>query len=465
MLKGVGMLMQGLLLVDARRRAEPGWLRIDTGRIAEMGFGDLPRGSGPPDLGSRSHVICPAFVDTHFHFPQIDSVGCDGMPLLEWLERVIFPAEAWWGRGMGGPATRTAARRLVEQGTVGVAAYLTSHARGSAEALDVLSRTALRWHAGRVAMDRHAPEELTREDVERVKMRPVPSVVMPEGATSGRQRVSANPRFAISCSDELLAEVGWAVGSDRARKPEHDTGPSAGRGTGLNAPATGIMIQTHLAESVEECAKVRELFPWAPHYTAVYDRFGLLTERTILAHCIHLSDAEWALIAGRRSIVATCPGANIFLKAGLFNLDKAREFGVRLGLGSDVAAGPDVAMPRVARQFIETAKARSIALGGRHVPTPADAWEHITRGNAALLGWDCGRIEAGAPADLLVLRPPELWLDEHLVGRLIYNWSGDLIVARVFDGREVGETGEWKVESGHDEGKADGGRRRPGGGG
>lgn len=439
------ILIRGLLLADPSRPPEPGWIRVEAGRIAELAYGDLPRLAGPPDLGSRSHVVCPAFIDAHFHFPQIDSVGCDGMPLLEWLARVIYPAEAWWGRGMAVPATRTAVRRLAEQGTVGVAGYLTSHAQGSSEAVSLLSRTPMRFHVGRVAMDREAPDDLTREDRERVKLRPPPSPLLPAmGAAASpggqavrpgeialadkppvapmptlpRQNISANPRFAISCTPELLAECAWAV-RDREKS------------------GTPTYIQTHLAETLDECARVRDLFH-VEHYTRVYDQGGLLGGRTILAHCIHLSDAEWELIARRRCIVATCPGANIFLRAGLFNLDKAREFGVRLALGSDVAAGPDVSMPRVARAFIETAKARSMTVGAAHVPTPAEAWTMITRGNADLLGWaDAGRLERGAAADLLVLRVPDAWRDEHLVGRLIYNWSADLIEARVFDGRIV----------------------------
>lgn len=419
-------------MIDPARPPELGYLRIDNGRIDELVFGGLPRNSGPPDLGSPAHIICPAFIDAHFHFPQIDSVGCDGMPLLEWLDKVIFPAEAWWGRGAAVPATRTAIRRLTAEGTVGVAGYLTSHAQGSAEALALLSRTPMRFHVGRVAMDRNAPDELTREDRERAARRPMPSPLLAlpgvttPGATGGsparascpRHNVSANPRFAISCTPELLAEVAWAV-------------------TDRNASAAAPYIQTHLAESPEECARVRELFNEA-HYAHVYDKFSLLTERTILAHCIHLADAEWGLIARKKCIVAACPGANVFLKAGLFNLDKAREFAVRLTLGTDVAAGPDVAMPRVARAFIETAKVRAITAGAKHIPTPAEAWNLITRQNADALGWpDAGRIEKHAAADMIVLRVPDLWRDEHLVGRLIYNWSPDLIEARVFDGRLV----------------------------
>jgi cytosine/adenosine deaminase-related metal-dependent hydrolase len=101
-----------------------------------------------------------------------------------------------------------------------------------------------------------------------------------------------------------------------------------------------------------------------------------------------------------------------------------------------ILAGADVAMPRVARGMIETAKARRMTVAPHaHIPTPAEAWRMITRGNAEALGWhDAGRLEAGCQADLLVLRIPETWLDEHLVGRLLYNWDASLIETRLCAG-------------------------------
>lgn len=416
-------LIQGRLMIDPARTPEFGWIRVEDGRIAEMGEGDPPRDLGLPDVGGRECVISPGFIDAHFHVPQIDSVGCDGMELLSWLNEVVFPAEAWWGKGGAIPAARTAARRLLEQGTFGVAAYLTSHAAASREAFDWLAtRTRLRFIAGRVAMDREAPEELTREDRERAKLRPPVSVALPMEMDDARRRVSVNPRFAISCSDELLAEVGWFV-----KERSHP-------------PAAAPWVQTHLSETLAECTRVAELFRHLGDrtYTAVYDQFGLLTARTLLAHGVHLSASEWELIAERRSILVHCPGANLFLRSGFFDLEAANDHGVRVALGSDVAGGPDVAMPRVARAMIETAKIREMHGAKVRIPTPAEAWRLITRGNADLLEWpETGRLERGAAADVLLLRVPETWHDRHLVGRLIYNWSAGLIEARILDGRLI----------------------------
>lgn len=421
-------LIVGRLLADPDRPAEPGWLTIRDGFIDNLGHGPPPAEVADlPRLGGRTRVISPAFTDAHTHLPQVDSVGCDGLELLDWLHRVIFPAETWWGHAGSMPMARRAVRSMLENGAAAFAGYLSSHAEPNAAVLRWLAAaTPMRYICGRSAMDRDAPDELTDEDRRRRTMSPTPAPVLPvrdaDGpaprglATGLRARMpSAIPRFAISCTDELLAELGWWIADHQRR--------------------TGAWVQTHLAESPGEIERTRALFPDDPSYTAVYDRFGLLNDRTLLAHCIHLADDEWALLRERRAVVVHCPTANTFLQAGLFDLDAAERHGVRLALGSDVAGGPDAAMPRVARAMIEVAKVRRLAARDRgephdhiRVPTPADAWRLITETNARELGWtDMGRLEPGASATLLVLHPPEVWLDEHLVGRLIYNWSPELI--------------------------------------
>ncbi|MHC5024217.1 MAG: amidohydrolase family protein [Planctomycetota bacterium] len=392
------MLIQGRLLSDPRQLPVAGWIRIDGERIAEIGAGDPP---APVDAGSSTSIICPGFVDAHLHLPQFDVVGCDGLDLLDWLDRVVYPAEIRWSDpAVADAAAADAYRRLLDAGTLAFAGYLTSHHHSLVAAIRAAHRLPLRAIVGQVLMDREAPAALFNREVARLAR-----------SERGRLDSSVNPRFAVSCTDQMLAEAARRAPADR-------------------------FVQTHLAESIRECERVAALFPEAPHYAGVYDRHGLLTERTLLAHCLHLSDEEWALIARRRSVVVHCPPANTFLQSGLFDLARAARHGVRLALGSDVAAGPDIAMPRVARSMIEVAKHRRMTVDPEAaIPSPAEAWDLITRGNADALGLgDAGRLERGAAADLLVLDLP-FEPDEHLIGRLLYTWRTGYIATRIVAGR------------------------------
>jgi guanine deaminase len=397
------MIIQGRLLIRAHEAPEPGWVRIADGAIAEIGRGRPPE---PPSAGDAEAIVCPGFVDAHVHLPQIGAEGCDGMDLLDWLDRVVFPVEArWQDETAAAEYARTAYARLLQAGTLGYAGFLTSHRHAASAATQAAHGLPLRGIAGQVLMDRNGPDPLL--------CRRAADLARLARSKRGRLALSVNPRFAVACTDEMLARAGRRAASE-----------------------AGVFVQTHLSESRRECALVRELFPDDPNYAAVYDRHGLLTERTLLAHCVHLDDEEWRLVADRGSVVVHCPGANTFLGSGLFNLDKARAHGVRLALGSDVAAGCDLAMPRVARAMIEVARARAMAGDARaYVPSPAEAWELITRGNADALGFaDGGRLAEGAAADLLVLRPP-FEVDEHLIGRLIYTWRDEYIAHRILNGQ------------------------------
>ncbi|MCH8342993.1 MAG: amidohydrolase family protein [Planctomycetes bacterium] len=399
------MILQGRLLINPHHTPQLGWVRIEDRQIAELGRGNPPE---TPVAGDADSLICPGFIDAHIHLPQIDAVGCDppcGGGLLEWLDRIVFPAEMrWQDADVAQEQAGIAYRRMLRAGTLGYAGFLTSHFHSVTSVIRAGHRLPLRAIAGQVLMDRGAAEPLLHHRLARLA-----------NSKRGRIAISVNPRFAVGCSDELLS-VAKARASDEA------------------------FVQTHLAESQHECELVAELFPNDPHYTGVYDRHGLLTDRTLLAHCVHLADVEWRLIAQRRSVVVHCPTANTFLQSGLFNLDAAREHGVRLALGSDVAAGPDLAMPRVARAMIEVAKMQAMTrqAGAKpHVPNPAEVWDLITRGNADALSWsDSGRLEVGAAADLLVLRVG-FDLDDYLIGRLIYTWRDEYITHRVVDGRLI----------------------------
>ncbi len=446
------MLIVGRPWIDPARPPEPGWVRLRGDRIAALGTGIPPRPEpGEPERGSSGAVIVPGFTDAHVHLPQFHQRGVVAGDLLEWLERAILPAEARWSDPAHATdeATRALAG-LLRAGTVRAGAFLTSHASAIDAAIAAAARIPVDLLAGVSLMDREARADLLQPEG---TPPPLPSGSPPSplppdagdapdapdapdasraagasrlpgppgdgvdarGAPPSRVRLSVNPRFAVACTEGMLA--------------------AAGR---LAPAGSGRFVHTHLAEQPGECRRVAELFPGDPSYAAVYDRFGLLHDRTLLAHAIHLAEDEWRLLAARGCTVVHCPGANTFLGSGLFDLAAAERHGVPVALGSDVAAGPDVAMPRVARAMIEVATLRRLTVDpDARVPSPAEAWRTITTGNAARLGrTDAGRLEAGATADLLLLEPDQP-LDEHVAGRLLHAWDDGWIVDRILAGRPV----------------------------
>jgi guanine deaminase len=352
---------------------EDGFVAIDPdGTIADAG-------PWPADFDPRTAIdagralILPAFVDAHVHLPQMPVRARYGDPLLAWLARHVYPAEA----AFADPdyAAREAVRffealAAVGTGTAGV--FATVHAEATHRAFEAAAASGLRIVMGNVLMDREAPAELLEPGAGGVRAT-LELAERWEGSAGGRLHVAVTPRFAPACSETLLTAAGEAA-----------------RGAGLR-------VQTHLAESADEIEAVRRLFPGAVDYLAVYERAGLAGERAIFAHAIHLGAAEFRRIAGSGAAVACCPSSNAFLGAGRFPLAAARAAGVEIGLGSDVGAGPQLSVLDAARH-----------LGYLERPAPAEILYRTTLGGARALdlAGRTGRLAPGLAADILVLEPP-----------------------------------------------------------
>jgi guanine deaminase len=204
------------------------------------------------------------------------------------------------------------------------------------------------------------------------------------GADGGRLGYAVTPRFAVSCTAELLRE------------------------SASLARSTGAWWQTHLSEDDGEIAEVARLFPDAPDYLDVYDRAGGLGERTVLAHAIHLSPREVARVVETGTRVAHCPASNLFIGAGVMPLGAYREAGVSVGLGSDVSGGPDPSIFSVMRAGAYAQMARRALANDTHPPLAPLDWLRLGTldGARALgLGDRIGSIEAGKDADMIVIEP------------------------------------------------------------
>ncbi|MCC6676851.1 MAG: amidohydrolase family protein [Phycisphaerales bacterium] len=381
---------------EERVRLAPGVLTIRGERIESVREGPIP--DSGCDFGGPGCLISPGFIDAHLHLPQFDSIGVEGLELLEWLDRVIFPAEARWAdAGYAGQMAGRVARQLLSFGTTGIGAYATVHAAAAQAAIDAVAEAGLAGHVGQVLMDRGAPPELVR---------PAKQLIEEASNLKGRGRIvpAVTPRFAISCSDDLL------------------------RGAGELAAKTGQLIQTHLAETTAEIREVGRLCAGL-RYTEVYARAGLLTPRSILGHGVHLDEQDRQVLARAGAVIAHCPTANRFLRAGMMDLAAHGRAGVAVAVGSDVAGGPDRSMVRVARAMMETARQL-----GHSGPSASEAWWRITRGNARCLGVadQTGSLEPGRWADVVLVRPDLEWrAGPDPIGTVVWGWD-DRWVERVW---------------------------------
>ena len=359
------------------RFIQDGIVLVKDGRIVLVGPADEIATRLPGSIAVDRHpdaLIMPGFIDVHIHYPQTQVIASYGAQLLEWLEKYTFVEEQKFADP--GHAARNAEfflDELARNGTTTACAYCSAHP-SSAEALFTAAhKRNIGMIAGAAIMNRNGPPGLL--EPARGAIAASRDLIRRWHGT-GRQRYSVTPRFAITSTDEQLAEAG-------ALLEEFPT----------------VLMQTHLDENKNEIATVKRLFPNEPSYTAVYARFGLLGPRSLLGHCIHLGDDEVALLRDTQSVAVFCPTSNLFIGSGLFNHKRLMEAGVRIALATDVGGGTSYSMLRTAAEAYKV-----MQLQGQNLPALA-AFDLMTRANAAALGLDgeIGTIAPGAYADLVVL--------------------------------------------------------------
>lgn len=355
---------------------EDGLLLVEDGRVAACGaYADLAARLGETQVEDLTgHLITPGFVDTHIHFPQVDVIAAHGAQLLDWLEQHTFPCEARFADADHAAETATFfLDELLRNGTTTALVFGSVH-KVSVEALfaEAYERD-MRLIAGKTLMDRNAPEGLT-DTVEGARGDMEALIAAWHG--KGRLGYAVTPRFAISCSDEQLAMAGEVL-----------------------AAHPGVWMQTHLSENPHEITETARLFPAARDYLDVYDRFGLLRERSVFAHCVHLHGDAFQRLAAKGGAAAFCPTSNLFLGSGLFPLKDACAHGVKVGMGTDVGAGTTFSILHTLGEAYKVGQLRGDALD------PFHAFYLGTLGGARALDLDdkIGNLAPGKEADFLVL--------------------------------------------------------------
>ena len=322
----------------------------------------------------KNSLILPGFVDTHIHYPQTEIIASYGEQLLQWLEKYTFPTE----RKFKDPAY---ARKIAEQflnellrvGTTTALVFGTVHKESIEAFFEACEQRNLRMIAGKVMMDRNAPDYLM--DCPQSSYEDSKSLIE-KWHNRGRLRYAVTPRFAPTSSDEQLQKAGQLL----REYPD-------------------IYMHTHLSENLDEVAWVKELFPQCDNYLDVYDRAGLLGRRSVFAHCIHLCDSEWQRMQDTQSGIAFCPTSNLFLGSGLFNLNRATESGINVGLGTDVGGGTSFSLLQTLNEAYKVLQMRGDTL------SVLKMFYLATLGGAETLDLSdkIGNFEVGKEADFVVL--------------------------------------------------------------
>ncbi|HEY6057684.1 MAG TPA: amidohydrolase family protein, partial [Candidatus Limnocylindrales bacterium] len=300
---------------------------VSGGRLGPIGIATPGDGSPealPPIVDLRPWLVLPGLIDLHAHLPQLPHAGLGaGLDLLSWLERYIFPLEREFDEEAANRLAPDAFRAFAMVGTTTVLAYAAIFEPSTDAVFRAAEAHGIRAIVGKVMMDRLTYDTTERRPAEILELSLRQSADLCarwDGRDGGRLRYAFTPRFAVSCSADMLRE------------------------SARLAASTGAYWQTHLAEDRAELAEVARLFPDARGYLDVYDRAGALGPRTILAHAIHLSGPEVARLAETDTRLAHCPASNLFLGSGLMRLAAYREAGIVVGLGSDVSGGPDLSI-------------------------------------------------------------------------------------------------------------------------
>ena len=358
---------------------EDGGLLIDDGKIVATGDYAALKATAPADaieIDHRPHLILPGFIDTHLHFPQMQVIGSYAANLLEWLNTYTFPEEC---RFVESAHAERIARHffdeLIRHGTTTAVAYCSVH-KASADAFFAESlRRNLCMVAGKVMMDRNAPQGLL--DTPQMGYDETRQIIA-EWHGKGRNHVAITPRFAITSTPAQM-EAAQALARE----------------------FPDLHIQTHLSENTDEIDYTCSLYPEAIDYTDIYARYGLLGRKTLLGHAIHLSDREADALSDAGSIAVHCPTSNLFLGSGLFPMKKLmrREKPVRIAVATDIGGGSSYSMLRTMDEAYKIQQLQGERLN------PLESFYLMTRGNAEALALDerIGTLAPGSDADLVVL--------------------------------------------------------------
>ena len=395
--------------MDARESIVRGDVLVTNGRIAEVGGTGH---TGDTVIDATDCAVIPGFIQTHIHLCQTLFRGAaDDLALIDWLKQRVWPMEASHSAKSIAASARLGIAELIKGGTT--CALTMETVNHTAEVFKVVEETGFRATVGKCMMDKgdEVPAALQEQTANSIDE----SIALLEtwhGKADGRIRYCFAPRFAISCTRELLEKVGKL------------------------ARARGVMVHTHASENRTECEIVQE--ESGLRNIAYLDSVGLTGRHVALAHCVHLSVDEIETLKTTGTHVVHCPSSNLKLGSGIAPIAKLLEAGISVSLGADGAA-----CNNRLDMFTEirTAALLQKVLHGPEVLPAQRALQMATIDGARALGLDAeiGSIETGKKADLSVVRLDRLHSTPagEVVSALVYSAEADDVDTVIVDGELV----------------------------
>lgn len=363
---------------ESIRYLPDGLLILEAGKIKDFGAYE-PLSQMYRDIKITTYpdqLIVPGFIDLHIHYPQTEMIGAYGAQLMEWLETYTFPTEARFADPAH--ARKIAVfflEQLLSHGTT-TALVLTTIFPHSVEVLfEEAAKRNMRIIAGQVLMSRNAPDYLLNDPQKAYQQT---RAQIHKWHRQGRALYAITPRFAVTSTPEELE--------------------LAGR---LKAEFPDVYVHTHMSENLKEIELTATLFPDSHDYLHVYEQFGLVRDRSVFAHCIHLDDSAFKRLSASGAAIAFCPTSNLFLGSGLFKLQvaKSETHPVKVGLATDVGAGTSFSMLQTMADAYKVLQLQGQSL------SVFKALYLATTGAAQALAIDdvVGNFDVGKEADFIVL--------------------------------------------------------------
>jgi len=389
---------------------ENGFILEKNGRIQDIGLDLLEKYPNAEFKDCSGHLLIPGLVDLHFHAVQYGNLGIGlDEELLDWLNTYTFKEEEKFSDLVYAETIfREAIKDIIHSGTTRIVFFSSIHEEATRLLTDLCEEYHLSAYVGKVNMDRNASEGLLESSKT--------SFEITKKLLEETHQAIITPRFVPSCTKGLMMSLG-----ELAQK--------------------GYPVQTHISENENEIEWVKSLHPEAKNYLDVYDQCGLVTDRTILAHCVFCTDEEKEVINNRGAYVAHCPAANFNLTSGIMNVKDYINKGIKVGLGTDVGAGHTPSIRNIIVEAIKMSKVNNILNREEDILSFSEAFYLATKGGGNYFG-NVGSFEVGYDFDLLVIKPDDLSLSRGIncleqLQRFIYAGHNEMIIESYCQGKKL----------------------------